>query len=756
MRVYNTWASLSFFKTLGKCLIISCAFISVVLVARLHAIDTPTFHLDGAFQTASGLYRLHTGQFPGRDFYPYLGIGPLYLLYPIFAITGHNMASSVFSAYFSVILVSVIVFAIIWQLIWRHKRIIDSFVAASCYILFILSLQYIFHLSLPGWLTWSIQPGNSLRPLRNFAPYLVIISLFFLATRKNIRGINSALTFGIIIGFIALWSNDFAIPTALLFIILLLFRKKEEGISLLKIFIQFSLSALFSSIILLSLTTHGHFIEMFRYNFFDVASDQWWYFGPYDPAERIFSIKDIYKLFSAETYFPFFTLLIVLFSALRYKTHETILLLWIGVVLFSGGMLASIGGHIGGYFGGFYFWGALTTIIGFYKIIHNKVSQKQPLILQQILFVFPIVLMISAVTITTSLWRNFIISSETARNDSNRFYVPKLGGYLPITWKEYVDLANQSSHKIAFEEYWGIWSALEDTKAILPIDAAIHALGHTRDAAKSEMNDAEIITTTRHSFSGDWQSWNLSQNYWLYEILFEHYTPFFYSPNTIVWKKTYSRPTVHEVTCQIDTDKKSITIKSSPKSFVEVTVEYESSTHKRTLLLAENNINYGGDANGYVSINPYASSARFPVYTQQETSHLFSFIPIPMNTPFAIKNCSAKKILLTDPEVLALPDSSFYSNLTDPRWDHGISREHAGFLLPNRLEFRQKFSLGKTVILPNGDRRTILWTHEDKQLYSVVISGNVLQADTIEYPTTLMVMGPITESIPSSDSHETH
>ena len=52
------------------------------------SVDLPVFHLDGAFQTASGLFRLHAGQLPGKNFFPYLGVGPLLVLFPLFEIFG--------------------------------------------------------------------------------------------------------------------------------------------------------------------------------------------------------------------------------------------------------------------------------------------------------------------------------------------------------------------------------------------------------------------------------------------------------------------------------------------------------------------------------------------------------------------------------------------------------------------------------------------------------------------------------------------
>ena len=95
------------------------------------AIALPIFHLDGAFQTASGLYRLDAGQFPGRDFFPYLGPGPLFVLYPIFKLCGANLAASTFSAQLLVLLTSALAVSLVWHLIWRPRSFITSLVAGT-------------------------------------------------------------------------------------------------------------------------------------------------------------------------------------------------------------------------------------------------------------------------------------------------------------------------------------------------------------------------------------------------------------------------------------------------------------------------------------------------------------------------------------------------------------------------------------------------------------------------------------------------
>jgi len=55
--------------SLGIALAIVTLF-SVALESLSAALESPTFHLDGAFQTASVLFRISNGELPGRDFFP--------------------------------------------------------------------------------------------------------------------------------------------------------------------------------------------------------------------------------------------------------------------------------------------------------------------------------------------------------------------------------------------------------------------------------------------------------------------------------------------------------------------------------------------------------------------------------------------------------------------------------------------------------------------------------------------------------------
>jgi hypothetical protein len=79
------------------CLIVALTVGIITIVGLKASIDIPIFHIDGAFQTASSLFRLDSGQLPGRDFYPYLGVGPLLAIFPIFKIGGSDLSATIFA-----------------------------------------------------------------------------------------------------------------------------------------------------------------------------------------------------------------------------------------------------------------------------------------------------------------------------------------------------------------------------------------------------------------------------------------------------------------------------------------------------------------------------------------------------------------------------------------------------------------------------------------------------------------------------------
>ena len=249
-------------------------------LALSRSIDIPTFHLDGAFQTASSLFRIDSGQAPGRDFLPYLGVGPLLLIYPVFKMSGGALSASVFSAHFLTLVLGWTSLSVLWQLIFCPKMAIFSLAGGA--LVFILPTLISWQLSFPSIFAFAFEPGNSLRPIRVAAPYLVAIASILLI-KHNKKTMQRNVIAGLLIGATMLWSNDFAIPTAGLFSIFYCsyFYFEEKATWKFSAMI-FCLTAILSWGVLLSLITVGHPFELIKFNFIDVAKDQWWYYGPPD------------------------------------------------------------------------------------------------------------------------------------------------------------------------------------------------------------------------------------------------------------------------------------------------------------------------------------------------------------------------------------------------------------------------------------------------------------------------------------------
>jgi hypothetical protein len=621
------------------------------------AINIPTTHMDGAFQTASSLYRLADGQVPGRDFFPYLGIGPLAFLYPLFFLLGSDVSASVTSAQFIVLLVGAFSTSVIWHLIWRPQNLVSSVVAGCMLFSIPLWLGLYFNAPLPPWVRFEAYPGNSLRPFRSAAPYFSA-ALYLFVVRNGEPIWKQNIYCGVLAGLILLWSNDFAIPSAgllLAFHIVNLLRRRDFSISALSTV----LATMFVTwTLMLTVATAGHPFDMLRYNFVDVAKDQWWYFPPYDESSRIMGISQIWKLISVESIYP-----LVVLAACGLKTYGTKSkawgwLFWIGLTLFAGGTVASVGGHLGGYFGAFSYWSATLTSVYFLHELCQLVPRLAASPIRNALtapsrttLLIPLLALTALATAISvmSYWKQ----RNAASQDSTRFFAQELGGYLTLKWKPYIQFARSMKDKRATEEYWGLWSATLKIFPNLPVDSVIHALGSTRQRAYAQMSGTEVIITTNKFAYPEWQPWSFSQNFWFYEQLENGWHPVFFSPGTIVWTRTPGPPPATSAQlkpsyCSVMTNTSSyyLMAKAPEEGLYALEVRYTLKRSGRQILLVKNNLSFVLDAAGYASVDPGADSTTIPVLL---TSAGENQLPIKLfGSPpemLSIRSCSLKKSL---------------------------------------------------------------------------------------------------------------
>jgi hypothetical protein len=629
------------------------------------SIDIPTNIVDGAYQTASSLYRLNYGEWPGRDFFPYLGIGPTFILYPLFKLAGTNISASVFSSYF---VVSILRIGSIWLVAFissnKNKVLIAS----------ISSSLFLFLSFFTSQISSFFSPGNSLRPIRGFLPYLIALCLYLIITTKIklIKKYDFCLI-GIVAGFCILWSNDFALSTAFFTLIFFFGYKFKDKKLTLRILLFTICTTLLSATFLLYICTQGHMLEMLSYNFIDVRNDQYWYFGDWREPKKIFHVLEVLPkiLLRLPVVLPtsfillVFVIKIKIIKSINYL--ETYLISFILGLLFSGGAIASVGGHYeGGYFTEYsFFWliFSMCFLVELALLLINYLNRKNQPNTKKIL-VNSIIISTFLLFLLLGLQMNRYFSNlNSAKMDNNKFYVGELGGYLPIAYKQHIEMASQFSNDEVIEEYWGLWSAFNRNHTPLPVDSVIHALGNTRYKYLSvlEQFPKRIITITNSS-APQWQPWNFSANYWFYKVLVENYEPMQTSPSTLVWTKTITKKR-SEVECKINKSGENFSLINVISGYYEVTINADISLKGRSLSLIKNNINYALDAKGYLSLDPTKTSFTFPVHVSETNANLFD---VEFSQPnknignvFNISSCKAYTIPILHEQVTPMRPVQF-------------------------------------------------------------------------------------------------
>lgn len=628
--------------------------------AKLGGIYIPISHLDGNFQTAHGLYSLNAGKIPSKDFFLFLGIGPTFLIYPFFKVLGGHFAASVVASQFVVFLLTWLIIALIWHLFSSQKSALTSLAAGGILFLFFYMTNHVIMSNVsapdmlgadPGPYIWQINqfftPGPSLRATRAVLPYLVVV-LYYFFIQKIPNQYIKYISCGSLSGIALLWSNDYAIITCGLFIIFIsgyAYCKKEFSIINIGLLL---LSTVATWIILLLLITQGSIMNHLSFNFKDVLQTQWWYVNPYSDTQRILHFTDIWKLFYLYCVPSYMALIALVWIFFKKTKIEYALILWLGLTLFFGGILPSIGGHVTiFYFGAFILWGLVVwtcllsqflwqqflkrknTDIAFNKILLSTLS----VLLCAILFV--------------GKYNAYTNISASLKNNPQYFHVPELGGYLELEWKYYVQLAKENKDLKVIEEYWGLWSAINRSESLWPVDSVIHALGNTRTIAQNSLADADIIVSTNvnnpNAFSPAWQAWSYGENFWFYEEILKNRTLVAASPTTLVWAKLEQPRTWTETSCQIDSHNQTPVVEVSEPGHYIIETEYELHGSGRALLLFKTNVQNA--TQGYISANPKGSKVVFPtIFFQAGSTPVETSVLGKQIKDLELKSCKAYAI----------------------------------------------------------------------------------------------------------------
>lgn len=654
-------------RTTALVLLVLCGLAVPLTWAWAASLRVPTFPLDGAFQTMSGLLRLSEGQWPGRDFFPYLGAGPLLLLYPAFAARGADLTASVSAAVFVTLLALQLVFVVVTALVYGRRSPWLLAVAAAVPVLLVhLAGNWSGRLVVDsfcggclGIVELAATPGNSLRPLRAVAPYMLAMGAFYVLSRQW-RPVTQMAVIGGASGVVAaLWSNDYGLVSGALMVALMtglvvLTRTDDRVRAAAAVWLSAGAAFLVAGLT----ATAGHFLPYLRYNLVDVRQDQFWYFASWSEDSRVFSPGDLLNTMRDEqAVFALAVLAAVIVHAYRRRDVRWFLLAYLGTALVAGGSAATIGGHIAGYFWSFRLWGYVVILVAGVRAVSWLAARAAARSDWAVVRRLPagIGVVIGAITTAAMLLvaTSAVSAAREARSalasDPALVFHPELGGYLDARFVGHLEIVEEHGPDVV-EEYMGLAGMVTGPRTDLAVDAVIHALGDEREkfaALMSEPHDA--VVSTAPGLSG-WMSWNLSANWWFYRELFMSYEPVQTSPDSLLWTPT--RPASWTpVGCSVS--ESGVLLEAAESGFYEVTLRYTGpGENARAFTMVQNNINFAAGAEGYVALDPGAEVQRFPVHAGAGSASealALKHVPAGGEEPLTVlEGCSAARI--TAPE----------------------------------------------------------------------------------------------------------
>ncbi|WP_455202866.1 hypothetical protein [Kaarinaea lacus] len=650
-------------------LLLTCIFIFTLLRLFRKALLINTGHIDGVYQTFNILTRISAGDIAGSDFYPYLGLGPTFSLYPIFELLG----GTVFASQFSANLVTTTFWLISLILIASFSPLRE--LSKAKLITFLVLIYIIFGLK-------ASLPGNSLLVARSFAAIIAALSAYYFLLKSN-----KPVLYGISISVILLWSNDYGIPTAIAMLIVLFIHNFPSPLRKNTLITIGSL--LIATPILIFIYTKGHITEYINFTK-DVAADQFWYFAFYTRDANYYSLSDsLLFWFRKDSLLGSFLLLtslpllfLLLIDAIKNKSQNSIILLIIGLSTLGAGLLSEIGGHKS-----LHYYRSLFSTYPFLLLqtihiaqhrwiwVHKKLYRINSLTrrMKSIPVNYLLTFLLGASLIGIGLE-----SSKVFAMTKSATYIEALGGYMDDKNLAQVQITNnllkQHGSKVKIlSEYPAIPHAILGQKSELIANSVIHALGPTtRELYYSQINniDFQYATTTNPEYSF-WQRWSLFQNWRFYKYVILNFEPLHTTHELIFWRHSI-RASTEEINlktrCNIEhisPSRARIIVQGSKQdSLYEVQLNYRLLFQStlvpiigRNHLIRIKSSSLPKEIDNLFSIPPYTEYAEFPVILEKGIDNSFLIVADPeKRSTLRIDDCQIRFITENKEIISAIRD----------------------------------------------------------------------------------------------------
>ena len=632
-----------------------------LLSALTYALRAPALHIDGAFQTASFLYRVKAGEIPGKDFFPYLGLGIGWALYLPFRLMGEHLSDSEFLTVFytisSVGFSALIISALVPEGKQQRRSLVMIIVVA---IIMTYSLVYF-----AGRLTSSslfnpvlderVFPGASLRSLRSFIIYIGIAIIGLINTGLIPSAYRLVCT-ALISGLAATWTLDSSVPVLLAGPLCYAFSpsSKQSHISELdfnhsheakkihtfihhmvskctKYLAAVGLSATVAATFI-SLMTKGNLLGYINY-VRSIGKDQQWFFNvPAYGSSYVFRMRSIFDIFGSPP--PLYLLLTLLIlavvwvQAIRLRSAAFLTLACIGLGLLMSGMLTSYSSATPSYYGAFMAWGfvvalsysvdlSLRIAAALLPSMHSKTASTR----LSIILAIPLLIASHTYASERKHLHRDEINGETE-------WLPELNAYAP-RWmvRDFMHVqALVPEHSTVISDYWNWLSLGLATKNVLRVDSLIHALGDERRLSIDALarKPPQYAFSTSLAFSKDWSRWNMAYSWWFFRYLRQHYNIIYLGNSINVWKRKDGSSTLHKeqtkTECTLSHTQNEIYVRSSrPVALASLRFSIQGiPLNPRHFFVLADHFNDGagaGSFDGHTALNPFQKNHQQPILT---------------------------------------------------------------------------------------------------------------------------------------------
>lgn len=532
--------------------------------------DHSLHSIDGAMQTWFAAEHFARGEQLGTAFQSYLGITMVLALLPVFVLFGKTLFASTLAAQAAVVAGAL---ATAYACVWLIRPIPPRWRWQAAMV-----LAFLFYYAGPmvagavgqAWPA-TLDPGVSLRPLRGALPFLVL-PFFVLFVRRALHG-RSGVVAGALLGGVAglglLWSNDAGIPLVLALIGAVVLALHRHRANLARMLAGFALGTAGSAGALLLTVSHGAPGPWLQYNFRDVATDQFWFFAPWERSTRILGVSDLPNILRHAD--PLAAVSLTLLTAcvawamlqrLRGRSAPVrgSAFVFVGASVLGTALIPQIGGHVGAEYNGITFVLGLCApfIVGGRALLRLT----RPLLRR--------VLTPTAVTALASLAALGMVGVEAQRFASIRASTdrtvldPALGFH--VTPEYAADLAAMRRlaadwdargvphNRRLMSAYTSSLDIAAGAPSATPVGSLIHALGpryRTMVASKVANRSVAAITTIAPDYSG-WEGWLMRAQWPFFESLHTYYRPIARNAQHILWVPSRGQGPGAEVPCKVE------------------------------------------------------------------------------------------------------------------------------------------------------------------------------------------------------------